>query len=342
MTLQERINALDNLGKYLKKNPAVLDVAMQKAFDENAWFTVDNQKKAIQEISKSFFNKSKLRKWLSPYALPKNNTPKTVGLILAGNIPLVGIHDIVCVFLCGHKSLIKLSEKDAVLLPAILYILNSIDARTADYFSILNGYMNNVDAVIATGSNNSARYFETYFSKIPHIIRKNRNAVAVLSGDETKKDFKKLAHDLFEYFGLGCRNVSKIYAPRDYNFEPLLYVLHEWKHKLMLHNKYLNNFDYNFALLIMNKIKYQSSGTILLRELDEIASPISVAYYSYYDDYEVLKNELREKKDQIQLIVTNKTDIDFLPAFPFGKAQSPQLNDYADGVDTIEFLKKLN
>ncbi len=341
MTLQERINALGNLGKYLKINPAVLDIAMHKAHQENAWFTVENQKKAIQEISKAFFNKSKLKKWLLPYNLPKNSTPKTVGLILAGNIPLVGIHDIICVFICGHKSLIKLSEKDAVLLPALLYILNTIDTRTGNYFSILNGYMRDVDAIIATGSNNSARYFETYFSKIPHIIRKNRNAIAILSGDETKKDFKNLGHDLFEYFGLGCRNVSKIYAPRDYNFEPLLYVLHDWKLKLMLHDKYLNNFDYNFALLIMNKVKYQSSGTILLRELDEIASPIAVAYYSYYDDYEILKTKLREKKDQIQLVVTNKTDIDFLPAFPFGKAQSPQLNDYADGVDTIDFLCKI-
>ncbi len=338
MTLQERINALDALGKYLRKNPTILDAAMEKAYQENGWFTVENQKKAVKEISKAFLNKSKLKKWLSAYNLPKQTQPKVVGLVLAGNIPLVGFHDIACIFLTGNKSLIKLSEKDAVLLPAILHILNTIDQRTTDYFSVLNGFMRDIDAVIATGSNNSARYFENYFAKIPHIIRKNRNAVAVLTGDETKKDFKALAHDLFEYFGLGCRNVSKIYVPFGYNFEPLLHVLHTWKHKLMLHNKYINNFDYNFALLIMNKIKYQSSGTILLRELDEIASPIGTAYFSYYDDYEVLKNELKHKKDQIQLVVTNKTDIDFLPAFPFGKAQSPQLNDYADGVDTIEFL----
>ena len=339
MTLQERINVMDELGKYLNNHPETLQPAMQKAFEHNGWFTIDNQTKAINEISKAFLNKTKLKKWLSPYKLSESKTAKTVGLILAGNIPLVGFHDILCIFLTGHKSLIKLSEKDDVLLPAILYILNSIDSRTAEYFSILSGFMKNVDAVIATGSNNSSRYFEAYFSKIPHIIRKNRNAVAVITGDETKKDFKNLANDLFGYFGLGCRNVSKIYVPRGYNFEPLLYVLHEWKEKMMLHDKYLNNFDYNFALLIMNKVKYQSSGTILLREMEEIASPIGVAYYSYYDDYAVLKNELRDKKDQIQLVVTNKTDIDFLPTFPFGKAQSPQLNDYADGVDTIEFLK---
>ena len=341
MTLQERINALDALGKYLKKNPAILDAAMEKAHQENGWFTIDNQKNAVNEIVKAFLNKSKLKKWLSIYNLPQQTHPKVVGLVLAGNIPLVGFHDVACIFLTGNKSLIKLSEKDALLLPAILHILNTIDDRTTEYFSVLKGYMRNIDAVIATGSNNSARYFETDFAAIPHIIRKNRNAVAILTGDETKKDFKALAHDLFEYFGLGCRNVSKIYVPRGYNFEPLLRVLHTWKHTLMLHDKYINNFDYNFALLIMNKVKYQSSGTILLRESDEIASPIATAYFSYYDDYEALKNELRSKKDQIQLVVTNKTDIDFLPAFPFGNAQSPQLNDYADGVDTIDFLLRI-
>ena len=275
--------------------------------------------------------------------LPKSEiqNPKSqrVGLVLAGNIPLVGFHDILCVFVAGHQSVVKLSDKDPFLLPMLLDFLKEIDAQTAAYFSTTTERLGGFDAVIATGSNNSARYFEAYFGKYPHIIRKNRNAVGVLRGTETAEELRLLGNDIFQYFGLGCRNVSKLYLPKGYNFTLLLETLHE-RNDIVLHDKYKNNFDYNFTLLILNKIKYESNGCLLMREAEEIASPISMVYYEFYDDLTDLTKILHAKQDQIQLVVAS-SPIENLTTFNFGEAQKPSLSDYADGVDTLQFLINL-
>lgn len=267
------------------------------------------------------------------------SNPKSVGLVLAGNIPLVGFHDILCVFVSGHRSVIKLSDKDPFLLPLLLDFLKETDARIADYFTTTTGRLTDFDAVIATGSNNSARYFEAYFGKYPHIIRKNRNAVGILRGSETAEELRLLGDDIFQYFGLGCRNVSKLYLPKNYNFTLLLETLHE-RNEIVMHDKYKNNFDYNFTLLILNKIKYESNGCILMREADEIASPISMVYYEFYDNLKNLTQQLQAKKDEIQLVVA-ASPVENLPTFNFGDAQKPSLSDYADGVDTLQFLINL-
>jgi hypothetical protein len=341
MTLTERIEALAQLGKRLVQPSEELDAVMRRTANNNSWFTIENQKKAIHAIAVHFLNKEKLEAWTAKYGLETADAKqsKTVALILAGNIPLVGFHDILCVFISGNISKVKISDKDPYLLPYILQILGSIDAKTADFFIVTEGFLKNFDAVIATGSNNSSRYFDAYFGKYPNIIRKNRNAVAILRGTETGDDLANLGEDVFTYFGLGCRNVSKIYVPQHFNFHPLLEAFHEYR-EAVLHDKYKNNFDYNFTLLILNKIKHEANGCILMREATEIASPIAVVYYEYYDDLTDLKINLWQRREDIQLIVA-KDKVEGMPTFSFGEAQKPSLWDYADGVDTLDFLMKL-
>ena len=339
MTLTERIKALAALGNRLLEPSEQRDTVVRRTAFKNSWFTEDNQRKAIKEIAKNFLNQEKLEKWVAQYHFTENKLPKAVGLVLAGNIPLVGLHDILCVFVSGNIAKIKISDKDPYWLPYLLDILADIDPRTADFFKITEGFLKDFDAVIATGSNNSARYFEAYFGKYPNIIRKNRNAVAILRGAETAADLALLGEDVFTYFGLGCRNVSKIYVPTNYNFHPFLEAMHEFR-EIVNHDKYKNNFDYNFTLLILNKVQHQANGCILMRESTELASPIAVLYYEYYDDLTDLKINLWQKRHDIQLIVA-KEKVEGLPTFYFGEAQKPSLTDYADGVDTLDFLLKL-
>ncbi len=341
MTLSERIDALSILGKRLLEPSDEREAVLRRTASNNSWFTIDNQSQAISEIAMHFLNKEKLENWVKIYDYlqtpSEKRQPKTVGLVMAGNIPLVGFHDILCVFVSGNKAKIKISDKDPFLLPYLFQILKDIDPRTADFLQITEGFLKDFDAVIATGSNNSARYFEAYFGKYPHIIRKNRNAVAILRGSETAEDLELLGKDVFTYFGLGCRNVSKIYVPNGYNFHPLLTAFHEFR-EIVQHDKYKNNFDYNFTLLILNKIKHEANGCILMRESTDLASPIAGLYFEYYDDLTDLKINLWQRRDEIQLIVA-KEEVEGLPTFYFGEAQKPSLTDYADGVDTMSFLR---
>lgn len=341
MLLKERLEALIQLGKELVPANEALQKVIRKTAFHNPWFTIDNQWQAVNAIRENFLTRENLENWVVSYDIPSaSDMPfKTVSLVLAGNIPLVGFHDLLCVFVAGHKAKIKLSEKDPYLLPFLINNLIAINPSVAAAFEIVEGAMKDFDAVIATGSNNSARYFEAYFGKYPHIIRKNRNAVAVLRGDESEKDFRNLGIDIFTYFGLGCRNVSKLFVPRGYNFEPLLNVIHEFK-ELVLHDKYKNNFDYQFTIVILNKIKYHSNGCLMMIENEAIASPVAMVYYEYYDNYKSLKSTLNEHTDAIQCLIA-KSPIGDLPTFNFGEAQKPKLNDYADGEDTMRFLLSL-
>ena len=337
MILKERIESLIQLGKELTPDNEQLQTVVNRTYHNNSWFTVENQWKAIEAITQNFLNRDILENWISSYNIPDEPIQlKSVCLVLAGNIPLVGFHDILSVFVAGHKAKIKISDKDPFLIPFIIQNLTEINPLVKEHFELVQGPMKDFDTVIATGSNNSSRYFEAYFGKYPHIIRKNRNAIAVLQGDETAEDLMKLGEDVFTYFGLGCRNVSKIYLPRNYEFNPLLEALHEYR-EIVLHDKYKNNFDYQFTLLILNKVKYQGNGCILMIESLEIASPIALLHYEYYDDFEMLQLELNGRKDDIQCVVSN-TSIEGLPSFKFGEAQKPSINDYADGVDTMAFL----
>lgn len=336
MTLQERLSALSELGRRLRQPDDYLEAVIHRTAFNNGWFTPENQRKAIQAIAARMLDAGKLHTWAGRYFLPDEPSVKTVGLVMAGNIPLVGWHDVQCVFVAGHRAQIKLSDKDQYLLPCLLKMLEHIDARTAAYFEIVS-QLRDFDAVIATGSNNTSRYFESYFSHTPNIIRRNRNAVSVLDGSESAEELAALGDDVFRFFGLGCRNVSKIYVPQDYDFMPLLNALHEYR-EIVLHDKYKNNFDYNFALYTLNKTPFYMAGSIMLTENAGFSSRIAALHYERYDKVEALEQQLSSHRDAIQCVIGRPGLLPHTPVIPFGQAQEPELWDYADGVDTMQFL----
>ena len=277
-----------------------------------------------------------ISQWVSPYTIGK--TPqKTIGLILAGNIPLVGLHDVLCVLVCGHNANIKLSSSDPYLIPFIYSLLQKFSPVFQHRLSFTQDRLKEFDAVIATGSNNAARYFEYYFSKVPNIIRKNRNGVAVLNGRETEDELAKLAQDIVTYFGLGCRSISKIYVPKEYDLNRVFGALYPHA-KLMESAKYANNYDYNKAVFLMSDIALLDNGFLLMREHDGFGSPVACLHYWYYDSLQELEKHLIDNEEQIQCISSSLT---IQKAIPLGKAQKPALSDYADGVDTLSFLSTL-
>lgn len=344
LKLQERLDLLAELGHYLRSGgDEDLDAAVRQSSIENQWFTEENIRSALKAIAEEFLDRDKLAAWAGQYPMADPGYPeKTVALIMAGNIPLVGFHDWLCVFVAGQRSKVKLSDKDKRLLPLLVQKLGDWrkDSWAYTEFLLEHDRLKAFDAVIATGSNNTARYFEQYFGKYPHIIRRNRNSVAVLTGLETIPELYALGRDIFSYFGLGCRNVSKLYVPHGYHFDALLETLHEYR-EMILHNKYKNNFDYNFTLFIINNIPHKNNGCILLKEDASLQARIASVHYEYYDDLHDLDALLAPHKDDIQCVVGNV----HLPQFqvlPFGQSQEPGLNDYADGVDIMQFLTALN
>ena len=310
-----------------------------EAHAENRWFIPQNIKKALANIGHSLTNQN-INAWLLPYNLKDRNseTAKVVGIVMAGNIPLVGFHDFLCVLFSGHKVLAKLSSDDRKILPFLASRLFEFYPDLKNYVGFTEEKLEGFDAIIATGSNNTSRYFEYYFGKYPHIIRKNRNGVAVISGHEKVASFGRLGEDVFLYFGLGCRNVSKLYVPEGYDFIPLLHALEEFGEVLNT-SKYKNNYDYYRSIYLINKVEHLDNGVIMITPNTQLASPLSVLHYEEYKSQDELKNTLNGLEDEIQCIVSeDKT----LPgAIPFGQSQKPHLWDYADGLDTMVFLMNL-
>ncbi len=299
----------------------------------NGWFTPEAVKSAFIGIS-DWLTEDNLKKWVDNYPISeKNNREKKIAIIMAGNIPLVGFHDFIAVFLSGNKTLAKLSSDDQHLFPALIKTLHLFDPSIEEWVEIAQGKIENFDAVIATGSNNSATYFESYFGKYPHIIRKNRTSVAVLDNTETKEDLVALGKDIFAYFGLGCRNVSQIWIPKDYDLNLLFEAMFPYK-EIINHNKYANNYDYNKAVYLMNQENLLDNGFILLKEDEKLNSPLGMLHYVHYQNESEVKMFLEKNKTDIQAIIGKKF-------IPFGKAQTPSLNDYADDVDTLNFLLTL-
>lgn len=336
MTLNERILAFSALEKKISSlDQEVLLPLMDKVRQHNPWFTSDNILLSLTGIRKLLVS-GKLKQWTSTYKISDEFTSKVIALVLAGNIPLAGFHDVLCVLLSGHRAMIKMSSKDTVLLPAMITWLIETEPRFKDriqYAETLKSF----DAIIATGSDNSARYFEYYFGKYPHIIRKNRSSCAILTGHESAEELTLLGHDVFAYFGLGCRNVSKIFIPEGYDLSVLIEAWQPYA-EIRHHNKYGNNYDYQKAILIMNKQPFMDAGFVLLTESGKVVSPISVVYYETYTDIGNVKSITREAADKIQCIVGNTA-----PAtVSFGQAQYPEVWDYADRVDTLAFLCRLN
>jgi len=337
MNLQMRIELATRLGQYiLSESPEWLETK-QRASLINPWFTPQFIDMATGNIAKHFLDNQKLENWTSSYKI-ETVAPKKIGIVMAGNIPLVGFHDFLCVFISGHKAIIKASSKDEVLIKHLTQKLIEWSVRTPSENKELNEMivfqemLKDCDAYIATGSNNSARYFEYYFKKYQHIIRRNRTSVTILDGSETAKELEELADDVHLYFGMGCRNVTKIFVPKDYDFIPLLTAFKKYDH-FKDHHKYRNNYDYNLALHILNGKFYMANESLILLENPSIFSPISQLNYELYTDKNKVEESLISIED-LQCTVGHGH-------IPFGEAQLPSLSDYADGIDTINFLTKL-
>jgi len=333
LTANKLINALKTVGQLMiHLNPELLAI-IESAQHHNAWFTPVEVKKSLRSLGK-MLNEAELEQWFSTINI--TSSPKKVGLILAGNIPLVGFHDILCVIATGNIALIKLSSSDDKLVPAIIAQLIAIEPSIAEHIQYVER-LKDFDAIIATGSNNSSRYFDYYFGKVPHIIRKNRNSVAVLSGNETPAEIEALGHDIFDYFGLGCRNVSKIYVPTGYQIKNFFEPLEKYQ-PIINHFKYNNNYDYNKSIYLVNSVKHLDNGFLLVKEDTAIASPLGVLFYEEYNSISELENLLQKESENIQCVISH-LDLNLnKPKIAFGEGQYPKLWDYADEVNTIEFL----
>jgi hypothetical protein len=346
MDLEDRIKSFALLGETLRNSlnassltnvangcdRSLLNILIDQQQKHNPWFTPENVRMAITAIAEELTEEN-LTRWTNAYpGLKEQKNPIRVGVIMAGNIPLAGFHDFLSVLISGNNLIAKTSSKDNELITYISDILCSINPLFRKRIEFTDGTLTNFDAVIATGSDNSSRYFDYYFGKYPNIIRKNRNSVAILDGDETDDELDGLGTDIFSYFGLGCRNVSKVYIPKGYD---LMAILGHWNNfsRVINHSKYANNYDFNRAVYLVNKEAFYDSGFLLLKEDSKISSPVSVLYYEYYESQYAVKKQTELLKEKIQCVI-GKHNI------PFGKAQWPHPWDYADGIDTIEFLLK--
>jgi hypothetical protein len=349
MTLETKKSKFVELGKFLSQfssleNPIKNEVQGNDLFfDEclnlialsqshNGWYTPEQVCFAFQSWAKAL-TKEKLDQWLSKYDF-SGVQPKTIALILAGNIPLVGFHDFLSVLISGHNVLVKTSSNDQHLLPFIAKYLIHIAPEFKEKITFVEGKLENFDAVIATGSNNTARYFEYYFKDKPSVIRKNRNSVAILTGKETREQLEALGEDIFRYFGLGCRNVSKLFVPKDYSFVPFFEAIFTYK-DVIEYEKYANNYDYNKAVFLMSNFKLLDNGFLTIKEDQGYGSPISSVFYEYYENVGDVLQRLKDENEHIQCIVSNNL---ISNSIPFGQTQSPELWDYADNIDTISFL----
>lgn len=325
---------LEGLGKWFKNyKDNELGNLMRRAEMENPWFTEDSLTYCFNSWANTL-TKDEIDLWLSNYSL--TNEPKTIGLIPAGNIPLVGLHDLLCVLASGHSVNIKLSTKDSVLMKACIEQIRKIDPSLGENINVVDR-ISDIEAIIATGSDNTFRYFENYFGHLPHVFRKNRNSIAIVSGDESDEELARIGDDIFTYFGLGCRNITHILFPDGYNtnrfFEAIL--THS---DVINHNKYANNYTYHNALYLMNKVPFLDNNFLMLKESNELYSPIGVMHHHFYKDQEEVETFLDENSESIQCIVSQINKKDYIP---LGESQKPKLGDYADMVDTMSFLTSL-
>ncbi|MBC7416784.1 MAG: acyl-CoA reductase [Pedobacter sp.] len=335
LSQEKAIVALKKLGSWFRNPSEVLEHGIENAKHYNAWFTPENVKKSVNALA-MMLTDADIDYWSADISFAK--TPKKIGVILAGNIPLVGFHDVLCILATGNIAAIKLSSADDKLMELVLYQLVYFEPAFSTHIQYVER-LKDFEAVIATGSNNSSRYFDHYFGKVPHIIRKNRNSVAILTGKEDRKSLQNLSSDIFDYFGLGCRNVSKIYVPENYNFEHFFKGI-EICAGVKDHFKYNNNYDYHKSIFLINGDKHLDNGFLLLKGDKNLSSPLAVLYYEEYKDLPTLEQKLTGDKALMQCIVSEK-QIN-IETSPFGHSQKPKLWDYADHVNTIDFLNGLN
>ena len=349
MTLdfKERIKAFSELGTLFKENidkkenkkfpkwDLLLEETIIKSKSYNSWFTIDNLKLSLKNWSDSL-QENNISDWLLKYKI-EDKSSKRIAIIMAGNIPAVGFHDLLCSLLLNFDCLVKLSSDDKFIIPFIVKFLESRNKKLNNKVVFESEKLKNFDGVIATGNNNSHRYFDYYFSKYPNLLRKTRHSIAVLDGNESDEDLSNLSNDIFNYFGLGCRSVSKVFLPRSYDLDFLFNAF--FKHKEIInHNKYVNNFDYNKAVYLMSKEKFIENGFLILKEETKLGSPIGCLFYEFYDDKKDIIKLIQNNSDSIQCVASN---MDLKTNIQFGQTQCPTIGDYADNNDTIKFLLKI-
>ncbi|HAI75017.1 MAG TPA: acyl-CoA reductase [Microscillaceae bacterium] len=339
MSFTQVFNAFIQLGKHLKETNGADASLLQKVYAENPWFTHQNVELALQGIA-HYLQEDTLHEIAKEYKLSENwaKTPQRVGILAAGNIPGVGFHDLLCVLLSGHLAYVKLSSQDQTLMQYLIQTWSQYLPSPTDSPITLTGSMREVEALIATGSDNTAQHFAYYFKDKPCIIRSNRTSCAVLNGRETASELQALGKDIFQYFGMGCRSVSKLFVPQGYDFTPLLDELSSWQ-DLLNHTKYANNYHYQRAVLLVNQLPHWDNGIVLLREEQALASPTGVIHFELYKDMADLQAKISLQSSKIQCMVAQQAW--FPQSLPFGTAQMPNFLDFADGVDTLVFLQSL-
>ena len=344
---KERLIAFSELGTLFKENvdkkenkkfpewDTVLEKTLIESHSYNSWFTIDNLKLSLKNWSNSL-QENIISDWLSKYNI-EDKSSKKIAIIMAGNIPAVGFHELLCSLLLNFDCIVKLSSEDKLLIPFIVKFLESRNEKLKNKVTFESEKLKDFDGVIATGNNNSHRYFDYYFSKYPNLLRKTRHSIAVLDGKESDNDLSELSNDIFNYFGLGCRSVSKVFIPYGYDLDLLFNAF--FRHKEVVnHNKYVNNFDYNKAVYLMSKEKFIENGFIILKEESKLGSPIGCLFYEFYNDKKEITKLINNNSDSIQCVVSN---INFNTNIKFGQTQCPNINDYADNNDTIKFLLKI-
>ena len=349
MTSEQRISAFIKLGKEIRQTfdnqNTELNIRQEQLLQlcermhhSNAWFTFENTRHALLGIA-AMLEENSLRNWYANYATAfETEKMLSVGVIMAGNIPAVGFHDFMCILLSGNILSAKLSSNDLVLIPALAAMLCAIEPEFANRVHFTENRLPKIDAIIATGSNNSSRYFDYYFSKYPNIIRKNRTSVAVLSGDESHQELQALCEDVFRYFGLGCRNVSCLFVPEDFKPDPFYEAAEAWA-DIYNHQKYNNNYTYNKSVYLVNSIPHFDNNFLILREDNSLHPPLGVINFRRYKDIDAVKQELENLKNEIQCVIASP--LSGIPSLPFGASQQPGPEDYADGVDTMAFLASI-
>jgi len=333
---QQIIDCFSELGARLRDLANSDDPVLENAYLHNNWFTTDNVKLNLLNWADALDEKS-VAEWLGTYEIVDRNWKKVVGIVMAGNIPLVGFHDLLCSLAAGYRCKIKLSSNDEILLGWVIREIGSISHELGDKIEVAER-IENVDRVIATGSNNTSRYFEYYFRDVPHVIRKNRTSIAILNGNESQEDLKGLGNDIFSFFGLGCRNVSKIYVPAGYDFEPLFHAFRDHE-EIINHNKYANNYTYHKSIFLMNITPHLDTGFLLLKEDEKLHAPLSSCFYQHYENIEDLVEKLKSVENDIQCIASNES---IEGAIALRSTQKNSLKTYADNIDVMAFLSAIN
>lgn len=341
LSLENRINVLVELGHYLQlKDDRLMAFIKRTAFNKK-WFTEDNQLFAIDMICQQFLNRTNLDQWIADHSIQDTETPKSIGIIADGNIPLSSFHDIICSFVLGNNTIVKLPEDDLYLMPFLIKKMNEMLPGVEDYFSFPGKLpFREMDAILISGKKETTKHFESYFKDTPLLVRNEKRSVAIINGNEEKEDFKKLAIDILKYYGIGNRNVSKLFVPKDYDFNLFLETLHEFK-DIIRFDGYKNNYDYQISVLILNKMIHWNNGSIILSENVALFSPISVLNYEVYHSQEALISKINADARYIHSIVS-KNPVDGLETIPFGSSLSPSLNDYESDKNVIQFLQQLN